>query len=293
MISGSAVLNNKGRPLLLTSGVLFWLLVFFLAPLFLVFLCSFARRGPYGEIEWGFGLWNYARALEPLYLKIYLRSFAIAGITTVICLLLAYPAAYYVALVAEPRRRNLLILLLVLPFWTSFLVRNYAWILLLRSEGLINRALLALGLVGEPLPLLYSNFAVVLGLVYSELPFMVLPIYAVLQRLDKSLFEAAGDLGASSFQTFLKVVLPLSLPGVMAGVVFVFIPSLGAFITPDLLGGARSMMVGNLVQNQFAVVRDAPFGSAVAFTLAALVLALLSLARRAIGVGPGEMRAGA
>jgi spermidine/putrescine transport system permease protein len=183
--------------------------------------------------------------------------------------------AYTIALRVSARWKSALLLLVVIPFWTSFLIRTYAWMVILRTEGVINNVLLGLHLTHEPLRLLYTPLAVFIGLVYGELPFMILPLYAVLQKIDPALLEAAQDLGASRLATFLKVTLPLSTPGLVAGAVLVFIPSIGAFVTPDLLGGARTMMVGNLIQNQFALVRDQPFGSAVAFLLTFAVLALL------------------
>jgi spermidine/putrescine transport system permease protein len=167
-----------------------------------------------------------------------------------------------------------------LPFWTSFLIRTYAWIIILRAEGLINNRLIEWGLVGTPLNLLYNNFAILVGLVYGELPFMILPLYTVLDRMNKSLLEASADLGCSPLKTFFRVLIPLSRSGIWAGTILVFIPSLGAFVTPDLLGGAKSMMVGNLIQSQFAIVRDQPFGSAVAFLLSAVILILLAISYR-------------
>jgi len=253
---------------------------FFLLPLVYLFAVSFAERSPYGTIQWVLGLGNYVRAFQPLYLEIYWRSVWMAALTTVATALLAYPVAYTIALVASPRWRSALLLLVIIPFWTSFLIRTYAWMVILRTEGLVNNLLLALHLTHEPLRLLYTPFAVFMGLVYGELPYMILPLYAVLQKLDRSLLEAAADLGAGRFRSFWRVTLPLSVPGLVAGCVLVFIPSIGAFITPDLLGGAKSIMVGNLIQNQFAAVRDQPFGSAVAFALTFVVLALLMASLR-------------
>jgi len=192
---------------------------------------------------------------------------------TAMCLVLAFPAALFIS--QAPRHKNLYLQLVMLPFWTSFLVRTYAWIFLLRDTGLFNTALQALGVIHEPLPLLYNNGAVLLGLVYGYLPFMVLPIYATLERLDPSLVEAAADLGARPLTTVFRVVVPLSKPGIVAGSVLVFIPCLGAYLTPDLLGGGRTVLVGNLVQNQFTTARDWPFGSAVSIALMAIVTLLL------------------
>ncbi|HEY9231124.1 MAG TPA: ABC transporter permease, partial [Blastocatellia bacterium] len=203
-----------------------------------------------------------------------------ATATTVLCVVVSYPVAYYLALRASARWKRLLVVLTVIPFWTSFLIRTYAWMLLLRSEGVINSLLLHTGLIHEPLKLLYNDFAVLVGQVYGELPFMILPIYVALERLDTRLLEAAQDLGANRFWTFVKVTLPLSRPGLVAGIVLVFIPSLGAFITPDLLGGAKSIMVGNLIQNQFAQLNQ-PFGSALSLLLTAAVLLLLAIALKA------------
>ncbi len=270
----------------LLAGSLVWLVGFFLLPLIYLLVVSFAQRSPYGTVQWVFGLSNYARAFQVLYLEIYWRSFWMALVTTALCALLGYPVAYAIALapLAEGRK-SLLVMLVVIPFWTSFLIRTYAWMVILRTEGVINAVLGGLHLLHEPLRLLYTPLAVLLGLVYGELPFMILPLYAVLERIDRSLLEAAQDLGADRWRTFLRVTLPLSTPGLAAGALLVFISSIGAFITPDLLGGARTMMAGNLIQNQFALVRDQPFGSAVAFLLTAVVLALLLSSLRTLGGG--------
>ena len=263
------------RQASLLSGSLVWLVGFLLLPLVYLLAVSFAQRSPYGAIEWSLGLANYTQAFQPLYLEVYWRSLWIALLTTALCALLGYPVAYTLARHVSPRWRSALLMLVVIPFWTSFLIRTYAWMVILRSEGLINNALLNLHLIREPLHLLYTPLAVFIGLVYGELPFMILPLYAVLQKLDPTLLEAAQDLGATRWRTFLRVTLPISAPGLAAGSGLVFIASVGAFITPDLLGGARTMMVGNLIQNQFAVARNQPFGSAVAFLLTFLVLLLM------------------
>jgi spermidine/putrescine transport system permease protein len=274
----------RRRPTLRTTSLLAGSLVclvgFFLIPLLYLLAVSFAQRSPYGTVDWLLGLRNYARAFQPIYLEIYWRSVWIALLTTLVCAVLGYPVAYAIALRVPARWKSALLLLVVIPFWTSFLVRTYAWMVILRTEGVINNLLQFLHLSHEPLRLLYTPLAVFIGLVYGELPFMILPLYAVLQKIDPVLLEAAQDLGASRFATFRRVTLPLSRAGLVAGALLVFIPSVGAFITPDLLGGARSMMVGNLIQNQFALVRDQPFGSAVAFLLTFVVLALLLTALR-------------
>ncbi|HID62244.1 MAG TPA: ABC transporter permease [Anaerolineae bacterium] len=249
----------------------FWLIVFFLVPLLIVFVMSFARRGTYGGVKWELSIQNYIRFFDPLYLRIFGRSIYIALATTVLCLLAGYPLAYYIARRPESQRNTMLLLLMV-PFWTNFLVRTYAWILLLRNEGLINQFLQGLGITHASLPLLYNDGAIIVGLVYGWLPDMVLPCYAAIERLDFSLVEAAQDLYANRVQAFLRVVLPLTAPGIIAGSILVFIPSLGAYVTPDLLGGAKSVMIGNLIQQQFLSVRDWPFGAAISFVLMAVML---------------------
>ncbi len=264
-----------------------WLVLggFFVVPLLIMLLISFGQRGTYGGLKpitdlgeyvaSGAFLANYRASLDPLYLQIYWRSIWLAVVTTVLCLLVGYPIAYYIAVVASARRKNLLLALVVIPFWTSFLIRTYAWMLILRTEGLINTLLTQSGLLEAPLELLYNQFAVMIGLVYGELPFMILPVYASLEKLELPLLEAGSDLGANPVQTFWRVTVPLTMPGIVAGVILVFIPSIGQFVVSDLLGGAKSILTGNLIQNQFAIARNKPFGSAVAFELMAVVLVLL------------------
>jgi spermidine/putrescine transport system permease protein len=249
----------------------FWLFLFFLVPLVIMLVYSFMPRGIYGGVEPGFTLEHYARFFDPLYLEVLGRTFVWSIACTVICLLLGYPVAYVI--VRSGRWRNLLLFLVVLPFWTSFLVRTFAMIFLMRDTGMINSWLIKLGMIGEPLTMLYTPFAVMAGLVYGFLPFMILPIYASLEKLDTSLLEAAEVLGARPRAQFRRVTLPLSMPGVVAGCLLVFIPALGSFLTSDLLGGAKQMMIGNLVQNQFSSARNWPFGSAASFIVMGLVLA--------------------
>jgi len=245
----------------------------FAAPLAIVLAYSLLTRGVYGGVEHPWTGESYQRLIDPLYLVILLRSFIMALVATALCLMFAFPAALFIS--RTPRHKNLYLQLVMLPFWTSFLVRTYAWLFLLRDTGLINTALQALGIIHEPLQMLYTSGAVLLGLVYGYLPFMVLPIYAILERLDPSLMEAAADLGARPVRTVFSVIIPLSKPGIIAGCVLVFIPCLGAYLTPDLLGGGRTVLVGNLVQNQFTTARDWPFGSAVSILLMLLVTALV------------------
>ncbi|WP_447980330.1 ABC transporter permease [Candidatus Nitrospira bockiana] len=252
-----------------------WMTAFFFLPLVLVFAVSFASRGVYGGVEWTFTATNYAVLLDPLYARIYLRSLILAALTTALCLLIGFPLAYYIAR-APVRRQGVWLLLVIVPFWTNFLVRTYAWMFLLRSDGPLNAMLLRLGIIETPLQVLHTDLAVLIGLVYGYLPFMVLPLYAAIVRLDRSVVEAAWDLYASGPTVFRRVVVPLIRPGIVAGCLLVFIPSLGAYITPDLLGGARSMMIGNLVQHEYLVVRDWPFGSAISFALVAVVVVALA-----------------
>ena len=254
---------------LLAPGT-FWLVAFFMVPILIMFVYSLMPRGIYGGVEAGFTLEHYARFFDPLYLTILRRTFVWSITCTIICLLMGYPMAYLIA--RGGKWKNLLMFLVVLPFWTSFLVRTFAMIFLMRDTGLINTLLLDLGVIDAPLNMLYTPFAVMTGLVYSFLPFMILPIYASLEKLDLSLLEAAEVLGAKPAARFFKVTLPLSMPGVVAGCLLVFIPALGSFITSDLLGGAKQVMIGNLVQNQFSAARNWPFGSAASFIVMALVL---------------------
>lgn len=242
------------------------MVLFFALPLLLVFAISLASRGPYGGVEWTFSLDNYAMVVDPLYLRIYGRSLWLAVATTVICLVIGYPLAYYIAR-SSARWQGIWLLIIIIPFWTNFLVRTYAWMFILRTEGLFNTVLLKIGFIHSPFDILYTDAAVLIGLVYGYLPFMVLPMYAAIERLNPSLVEAAWDLYADKWSVFWRVVFPLTKTGVIAGCIMVFIPSIGAYITPDLLGGARTMMIGNLIQHEFLVIRDWPFGSAVSFVL--------------------------
>jgi spermidine/putrescine transport system permease protein len=266
----------------------FWLFAFFLIPILIMFVYSVMPRGIYGGVEPGFTLEHYARFFDPLYLDVLRRTFVWSIACTVICLILGYPVAYVI--VRAGRWRNLLLFLVVLPFWTSFLVRTFAMIFLMRDTGLINNWLLKLGVIHQPMTILYTPFAVMSGLVYGFLPFMILPIYASLEKLDLSLLEAAEVLGARPRARFRRVTLPLSMPGVVAGCLLVFIPALGSFLTADLLGGAKELMIGNLVQNQFSAARNWPFGSAASFIVMALVLAAVMIYLRVKDQGPGKVR---
>jgi len=230
------------------------MLSLFIFPMLIILAYSLLTRGTYGGIAQPWSIESYQRFADPIYLGILWRSFWIAGASTAISLLLGFPLALFIS--RAGKRKNLYLSLVILPFWTSFLVRTYAWMFLLRDTGLVNSTLQKLGIIHDPLPLLYNDGAVILVLVYGYLPFMVLPLFGTLERLDRNLLEAAADLGARPWATLLRVVLPLSAPGIRAGVILVFIPCLGAYLTPDLLGGGKSVMIGNLIQNQFTTARD-------------------------------------
>ena len=271
---------------LLLAPVTLFLGVFFLLPLLIIALFSFLTPGLYGGVEWTFYHWNYGRIFgwadgineiyEPIYLQILVRSLAYAALTVVLTLLLCYPVAFWVSRLSE-RWRLVFIFLITLPFFSSLIVRLYAWLLILKPTGLLNTVLLWTGLIREPLEILYTPAAVVLGMVYVMVPFMFLPLYAAVDNLDRAQVEASQDLGANRVQTFFKVILPQTLPGIMGGAVIVFIPSVGNFVVPDILGGAKGLMIGNLVEQQFLSARNWPFGSALSMIIMAVVLVVLTL----------------
>lgn len=269
----ASTLENRKRlnlAFLLFPGTL-WLLLFFIIPLLIVVLYSFFERGTYGGVLWEFTLEHYQRLRNGVYWELLARSVGLALLTTVICLLMGYPMAFFIA-TRSPRWRNTLLLLIIIPFWTNFLVRTYAWIILLRQEGVINVVLQQLNLIDEPLNLVFTPFAVIIGLIYGYLPFMILPLYATIERFNFALVEAAQDLGASDIKTFFRIVLPLTKRGIIAGSLLVFIPAVGAFITPDILGGAKGLMIGNVIQDQFLRARNTPFGSVLSILMMAVIL---------------------
>lgn len=258
------------RGLLLALPAWIYLVLFFALPLLIVLVYSFASRSSTGLTR--LERWNlnsYERLLDPLVREIAFRSLLLAIATTVICLLVAYPLAYYIA-TRRPTVRYLLLILVMIPFWSNFLVRTYAWRLLLGSDGPLSQLSQALG--GEPIRLLFTNTAVLIGLVYGFLPFMVLPLYASLERMDWSLVEAARDLYADGWTAFRRVTWPLSRPGVIAGSILVFIPTLGAYVTPAILGGARTTLLGDYIVSQFLSARNQPFGSALSIAVMAVML---------------------
>lgn len=263
------------RVLLLGPGFAYFV-VLFIIPLGLIVSLAFFQRGRFGGVIYDATLANFERALEPVYVSVFIDSVVIAGITTLLALLLGYPTAWVIANL--PRRwRVVALILVVLPFWTNFLIRTYAWIVLLNSEGIVNGALRGVGIIDEPLGLLYTDGAVVSGLLYAYLPLMILPLYSSIERLDPELREAAANLGATPIRTFLTVTLPLTLPGVLIGSIFVFVPSIGNFVIPELLGGGKTVMVGNLIRDQFLKARDWPFGAVLAIAVIVVLLGLLVL----------------
>lgn len=280
----------------LLAPVTLFLGIFFVLPLAIIAVFSVLTPGLYGGVEWAFYHWNYGRIFgwadgimevyEPIYLRILMRSLGFAALTVIVTLILCYPVAFWVSRLPD-RWRLVFLFLITLPFFSSLIVRLYAWLLLLKPTGLFNAVLLKLGVIGQPLELLYTPTAVVLGMVYVMIPFMFLPLYAAVDNLDRAQVEASLDLGASRTQTFVKVILPQTLPGIIGGAVIVFIPSVGNFIVPDVLGGAKGLMVGNLVEQQFLSSRNWPFGSALSMMIMAVVLIVLlvavSRARKAAG----------
>jgi putrescine transport system permease protein len=284
--------GRLGRVLVIALPYV-WLLLFLLLPLLLVVQISLAEKAlgspPFTPLfEWTaertlslrLEFANYGLlAQDPLYLAAWLNSLKVAAVSTVLCLLIGYPMAYGIAR-APAGWRILLLMAVILPFWTSFLIRVYAWIGLLQGNGLVNQVLLGLGLIDQPLPLLHSDFAVYLGIVYSYLPFMILPLYATLVRMDHTLLEAAADLGSPPWRAFLRVTLPLSMPGVIAGSLLVFIPAIGEFVIPDLLGGPDSLMIGRLLWTEFFSNRDWPVAAALAVAMLSVILIPLLILQR-------------
>ena len=268
---------NRLRSLFLAPAALL-MLATLVVPVVIVGAYSFLSRGAYGGVEAPWTQENYARLFDPLYATIFLRSVWIALLATAGCLVFGFPLALFIA--RSGARRNLYLALVILPFWTSFLIRLYAWMFLLRDTGLVNTVLLSLGLIHTPLSMLYNQGAVLLGLIYGYLPFAVLPLYATLERQDSSLLDAAADLGASPLKALARVTIPLAMPGIWAASILVFVPCIGTYIVSDLLGGSKTVLIGNLVQNQFTTSRDWPFGAAASIILLVAAMAMLWLMRR-------------
>lgn len=251
---------------------LFWGLVFIVLPLFLILAHSLSANTDLSDFV--FTLDNFSRFFEPLYLKILLMSLLLAGLSTIFCLLIGYPVAYIISRMKEKLRNNM-ILIFIIPMWMNFLLRTYAWLTLLGNKGLINKFIGIFGL--GPWDLMYNSKAIMIGMVYNFLPFMVLPIYTVLLKMDYKLIEAAKDLGASDFEVFTKVIFPLSLPGIYTGITMVFIPAISTFVVPNLLGGNNFYLIGNLIEKQFTFTGDWGFGSAISMILILIMLLILVL----------------
>lgn len=269
-MSRGRVRGDKARAIGMALPATFWLVVFFLLPLVFVAVASFMSRGPGGSAIAPATLAQYERTFT-VFGPVLWRSIGVALLTTVVSLGLGYPLAFYISRRRSPSARMLLLFLVMLPFWTNFLVRTYALITIMQRDGLLNGLFQSLGLISAPLQMLFTPTAVVIGLVYGYLPFMILPIYASVEALDWRYVEAANDLGANDWTSFWRVIFPLTLPGVIAGCILVFIPAIGSYITPDLMGGTRGLMIGNLIQGQFGGRGNVPLGSAISMVLLAMV----------------------
>jgi spermidine/putrescine transport system permease protein len=282
---------NRARvhTTLLSWPALVFLTIFMLVPLGTMAYISFLERAPFGGVQWGhYTMTAYEKlifekdllgrmAFNQDYLAIFSRSIRLAAGTTLITLFIGFPTAFFMTSLS-PRMAALFLFLVTIPFWTNLLVRNFAWILILRNGGPLEHLLDGVGLITPPLDILYTPFATAIGLTYSFLPFMILPIYVTLERIDRRLIEAAFDLGANRWNTLRRIVLPLAMPGIAAGAVLVFVPCLGAYVSPELLGGGKSMMIGNLVQAQFGAARNWPFGAALALVLVLIMLVAMAVA---------------
>jgi len=294
--------NKSAQGTLLITPTLLWMIGLLIIPLLLNLVISFGTRNADGGVIYGFSLHNYVRifgystscadgqasCFDPLYVNILWRSLTLAFNTTFFVIAMAYPLAYFIAR-AHPLKRNTFLMLVLVPLWTNFVIRVYAWMMLLREQGVINGVLgwfaARLHMPFAPLQMLYTPGAVLIGMIYEFLPFMILPIYTSLEKIDNSLYEAAADLGASPWRTFLRVALPLSMPGVVAGTILVFIPVMGTFIVSDLLGGRQVILVGNLIQRQFLDARDPTFGSAASLILMIMTLIVTYFYTRKFGFG--------
>lgn len=263
----------------MAGPVTFWMLVFVLLPLIYVVIISFMRRDAFGGIEYEFTFSNYTEILQPVYLKVIWKSIKLAFFTTAICILIGYPLAYYIA--RKPSRfAAKLLMLVMIPFWTNTLVRLYSINLMGRPNGFLSNFLIHMGIISKPLDILYSDGIVIAGLLISMLPFAVLPLYASIEKLDKAYLEASSDLGARPVVTLWRITIPLTLPGIVAAVILVFIPSLGMYYVPEALGGGKVMLIGSLIRNQFLVTKNWPFGASLSILLVLITLLMLWLYTR-------------
>jgi spermidine/putrescine transport system permease protein len=280
----SIAFRRRAQLGLLLGPVSLFLAVFFLGPLAIMIVTSFLAPGLYGGVEWTWYPHNYGRILgfadpmfedfDPVYIAIFLRSLKIAALTVVATLIVCYPAAFCISRLSD-RWKNFCLFLITLPFFTSLIVRLFIWVLILRQTGLVNAVLLNTGVIARPLELIYTDGAIILGMVYIFIPFMFMPVYASVEKLDWTLVRASLDLGAGPIRTFIRIILPLTAPGIAGGAIIVFIPALGNFVVPAILGGAKVMMLGNLIEQQFLAARNWPFGSALAMMVMCVMLVLL------------------
>lgn len=275
------------RIKLLALPTLVWMGALFVLPMILMLVLSFLTRGTYGQVVYQFTIDNYIRIFDPLYGLIFWDTLVVAVLTTVFSILCGYPLAYYISRL-DKSKQQIWLLLVMIPFWINFLVRSYAWVIILRSQGVVNTVLQWLGIIDEPLTLLYNSGSVLVGMVYTLLPFMVLPIYVSLEQMDHRKLEAAYDLGATPLKAFWHVTLPMTKTGVVTGSILVFVSSIGMFVVPDVMGGAKSALIGNVIQNQFLSARDWPFGSALSIVLMLLSMLLILLYFKATQAGEAK-----
>lgn len=261
-------MNKKS---LLSGPYILWTTLFTIVPLVIIFIFSISASSKIGQLSNDFTISRYKQFFEPIYLDVFFRSIKLSLYSTLLCFIIGYPVAYIIAS-KEMRVRNFLILFIILPQWTNFLLRTYAWMSILKDNGPINAFLINIGIIKEPLTLLYTDGAVLMGMVYNFLPYMILPIYTIILKIDNSYIEAARDLGSDTITTFRKVIFPLSMPGIVSGIVMVFMPAISTFVISDLLGGGHSMLMGNLIQNQFLAARNWQFGSAISMVLITIIL---------------------
>ena len=276
-------MNKKS---LLSTPYILWTLLFTVIPLIIIFVFSISSSNQIGKISFNFTIDKYKQFFEPIYIDVFFRSVKLSLYSTIVCLIVGYPVAYIIANKGL-RIRNFLIIFILLPQWTNFLLRTYAWMSILKDNGPINSFLLRIGIINEPLTLLYTDGAVLMGMVYNFLPYMILPIYTVILKIDKNYIEAARDLGANTVTTFRKIIFPLSMPGVVSGVIMVFMPAISTFVISDLLGGGHSMLMGNLIQNQFLAARNWQFGSAISMILILIILISMLLLNKYSGDDTG------
>lgn len=261
-------MNKKS---VLAAPYIIWTIIFTIVPLVIILIFSLNTSSEIAKLDTSFSLDNYKRFFDRMYIDVFYKSVKISLYSTICCLIIGYPAAYIIAS-KNVKLRDFLVIFIILPQWTNFLLRTYAWMFILKDNGPINTFLTGIGLIKEPLPLLYTDGAVVMGMIYNFLPYMILPIYSVILKIDNKYIEAARDLGANSVTTFMKVILPLSMPGVISGITMVFMPAISTFVISDLLGGGHTMLMGNLIQNQFLAARNWQFGSAISMILIVIML---------------------